>query len=338
LWQAGAFHHRATTTNWRKNMTRLLRRLLTAAVACMAPVAASATDYPNGQIVIVIPFTPGGSNDLAGRYLADGLSALWDVPVIVENRPGAGSAIGSAHVATSNPDGQKLLFVSGTYTTNAATQTDLPFDPVADLQPVAMAALGDRVVVTGSQFTTLAELVEAAKTQELFYGTTGVGSSTQFDTEFLCDVLGVSMKPVHYKGGADALIDLAGGRLDVYVGSVTQVMTMAETGDVNIVAVMSKERARSLPDVPTVAEAGYPGAETYIWWGVLAPSGTPSEVTEKINAGVQEVMASPDAAQFLEQNGFLAPEPMSVAEFTAHVHGELARWKDLVARTGGLPG
>lgn len=318
-------------------MTLLLRTLLTA-VACASPLAATASDYPSGQVSLIIPFTPGGSNDVAGRYLADGLSALWDVPVVVENRPGAGSAIGSAHVASAPPDGRTLLFVSGTFTTNAATQPDLPFDPVADLQPVAMAALGDRVVVTGtrSPVTTLAELATTARAGKLFYGTTGVGSSTQFDTEFLSDALGIEMEPVHYKGGTDALIDLAGGRLDVYVGSVSQVLSVNESGGGEIIAVMSKERARALPDVPTVAEAGFPGAETYIWWGVFAPAETPPEVTETINAGVREVMAGPAATEFLERNGFLPPEPLSVAEFTGHVHDELARWKALVARTGLL--
>jgi tripartite-type tricarboxylate transporter receptor subunit TctC len=299
-----------------------------------APSIGSAQEYPTKPVTIVIPFTAGGSNDIIGRYLADGLRRIWKQTVIVENRPGAGSAIGSAHVAKSARDGHTLLLVSGTFTTNAATQDNLPFDPVKDLQPIGMVALGDRVIVTGSRIPikTVADLVNQAKAQTVFYGTTGVGSSTQFDTEFLSDVLGVKMKPVHYKGGTDALIDLAGGRIDVYVGSVTQVMSNVANGTANPVAVMSKNRAKALPNAPTIVEAGFPDAETYIWWGIFAPAGISPAIAGKINRGISEVMTAPDAAEFLERNGLLVPHNLSVPQFTSHVASEIERWKELVSK------
>jgi Uncharacterized protein conserved in bacteria len=309
-------------------------KFIALAALALTPSLAVAEKFPDGPVRVIIPFTPGGSNDTIGRYLGEGLSRTWGEAVVIENRPGAGSAIGSAHVATSAPDGHTLLFVSGTYTTNAATQANLPFDPLKDLQPVGLVALGDRLIATGSRVSlpTLAVLAEKAKTEQIFYGTTGIGSSTQFDTEFLSDVMGIKMTPVHYKGGSDALLDLAGGRLDVYVGSVTGLLPNIESKTAVPVALMSKTRADSIPDVPTVSEAGFPAAETYIWWGVFAPAGTDPEITGKINSDIFAVMATPEAEAFLKKNGLAVPHRLNVQEFTDHVSTEIARWKELAAR------
>ena len=312
-----------------------LKALAVAALVTVAPVAGTAQDFPNDTVAMVIPFTPGGSNDSIGRYLADGLAKHWDATVVVENKPGAGSAIGSAYVARSKPDGHTLLFVSGTYTTNAATQTNLPFDPLEDLQPVGMGALGQFVVVAGDRLEakTLGELIETAKSQKVFYGTTGVGSSTHFAAALLADVAGVEMEPVHYPGGTDALLDIAGGRLDIYVGSVPQVLSSVETGKARPLAVTSATRAPALPDVPTVVEEGLPDAVFDIWWGVFAPAGTPQEIVEEINAAINATMDTPEAAAFLEKQG-AAPKPMSVADFTALVHGEVDKWRKLAEAHG----
>ena len=222
---------------------KFMKLVAAAAVALAAPVAVSAQDYPEDTVTMVIPFTPGGSNDTVGRYLADGLGAKWGSPVVVENKPGAGSAIGSAFVARAEPDGHTLLFVSGTYTTNAATQTNLPFDPVNDLVPVGMGALGQFVVVVGDSVkaTNLEEFIEEAKSRKVFYGTTGVGSSTHFASALLSDVAGIEMEPVHYPGGTDALLDIAGGRLDMYLGSVPQVLSSVQSGTARPLVVTSAD-------------------------------------------------------------------------------------------------
>lgn len=313
-------------------MKRIFGILLCVGAACL-PGLASAQNFPTKRVTVVIPFTPAGSNDTIGRYLADGLSKLWSTPVVVENRPGAGSAIGSAHVAQSRPDGYTLLFVSGTFTTNAATQTNLPFDPVKDLKPVGMGALGQMVIVTGSRVPVgnLTELTKAAKAQKIFYGTTGVGSSTQFAGELLNDVADIKMEAVHYKGGTDALVDMAGGRLDVYVGTVTQVLSSVASDKAKPLAIASKTRSKALPDVPTVAEAGFAGAEADIWWGVFAPSGTPDAIVTKINQGINTVMGSAEATEFLAKHGAM-PTAMSVAEFSDHVTKELAKWRELATK------
>lgn len=312
-------------------LTMKITRLLAAAVLASAmPLAASAQSYPSDTVSVVIPFTPGGSNDTVGRYLADGLAAHWGKTVVVENKPGAGSAIGSAYVARAKPDGHTLLFVSGTYTTNAATQTNLPFDPVNDLVPVGMGALGQFVVVVGDRVkaTNLAEFIEEAKSRKVFYGTTGVGSSTHFGAALLSDVAGVAMEPVHYPGGTDALLDIAGGRLDMYVGSVPQVLSSVEAGTARPLVVISETRAVALPDVPTVVEDGLPDAVMDIWWGVFTTAGTPPEVVEEINSAINAVMGTPEAAAFLDKQG-AAARPMSVQEYTDFVHSEIAKWTEL---------
>lgn len=309
---------------------RTIPTLVAATLASAAPAAVSAQDYPSDTVSVVIPFTAGGSNDTVGRYLADGLAAHWDATVVVENIPGAGSAIGSARVAQSAPDGHTLLFVSGTYTTNAATQPNLPFDPIEDLVPVGMGALGQFVVVVGDRIEaeTLDDFIEAAKAETVFYGTTGVGSSTHFGAALLSDVTGIDMEPVHYPGGTDALLDIAGGRLDMYVGSVPQVLSSVEAGTARPLVVISETRAAALPDVPTVVEAGYPDAVMDIWWGVFTTAGTPPEVVEEINSAINAVMSTPEAEAFLEQQG-AAPSPMSVEEYTDFVHSEIAKWTAL---------
>lgn len=311
-------------------MRTLFGAIALASSMLLVSAGARAQDYPSRPVTLVIPFTPAGSNDTIGRYLAEGLTKLWGQNVVVENKPGAGSAIGTNAVAKSRKDGLTLLFVSGTFTTNAATQSNLPFDPVKDLQPVGMGAIGQMLIVAGHRvpIKSPADLVREAKAQPIFYGTSGVGSSTQFAAELFADVAGIKMEPVHYKGGTDALLDVAGKRVDLYVGTVTQVISSVSAGHSVPVVVQSKVRSKVFPDVPTVSEAGFPGAEADIWWGVFAPSGTPDAIVAKINAGINAVMGTPEAAKFLETNGAVFM-PMSVGEFSTHVTTELAKWKRL---------
>jgi tripartite-type tricarboxylate transporter receptor subunit TctC len=315
---------------------RLAWTLLAGAVALAAiPSAAMAQKFPSKDVVVVVPFTPGGSNDTMGRLIADGLAKEWGSSVVVENKPGAGSAIGTAYVAQAKPDGHTLLVVSGTFTTNAAVQTNLPFDPIKDVKPVAMVAQG-QMVVTVSPTTgikTVKELIEAAKAKPMFYATTGVGSSTQFGAELFNDAAGIQMKPVHYKGGTDAIVDMIGGRVQMYVGTLTQVLPTVTGNQITAVAVTGRERAANLPDVPTVGEAGLKGAEVQNWWGVFTTGGTPDDVVAKINAAVNKVVQSPEATKFLAGQG-AAASPMSPLEFAAHVNSELEKYKAVAQKSG----
>lgn len=309
-----------------------LTRIVLLACALVAPYIAAAEDYPSRQVTVVIPFPPGGSNDVVGRYLVDRLRELWKQPVVVENRPGAGSAIGVAYVTRAKPDGYTLLFVSSSFSTMAATQKHLQFDPVKDLQPVGMVALGDQFVLAGSRISmsTLKDLQKQAKAQPIFYATTGVGANPHFAGELLNDILGINMQAVHYQGGSPAMNDVRGGRVDLYFATATEVAR----GVGKPLAVMSEQRSALFPAVPTVAEAGFPDALFGWWGGVFAPAGTPKDLTIKINLDVFTVMTSKEASEFLAQQGFRPPPKMTVEEFSNFVPREITKWSELAKKHG----
>jgi tripartite-type tricarboxylate transporter receptor subunit TctC len=313
-------------------MRTFIRTLLVAA-AITAPLVA--TTEQNQPIVLVIPFSAGGSNDSIGRYLADRLSRLWNQTVVVENRPGAGSAIGSAHVARSAPDGHTLLFVSSSLTTMAATVTNLPFDPMDDLRPIGLAAVGQTVIVTGSRIhmPTLASLIEQSRSRTIFYGTAGVGTTSHLAAELLNDAAGIKMTAVHYRGASNAMIDMAGGRLDVYVGAVASLMSSVASGMATPVAVVGRMRDPAIPDVPTAAEAGFPGMEADVWWGVFAPAGTPAAEVSRINEGINAVMETPESRALLAKNGAV-PRQLSVEAFELLVAADLQKWSSLAKARG----
>jgi tripartite-type tricarboxylate transporter receptor subunit TctC len=302
-------------------------------LGALFPSVVSAQEYPTKLVTIVVPFPAGASNDAIGRYLADSLSKLWKRTFVVENRPGGGSAIGSAQVAKSRPDGYTLLLVSSSFTTNAAVHKDLRFDPVKDLQPVSMVARGDVAVVTGSRLpmATLADLVREAKAQTIFYGTAGVGSTQHFNAELLSDALGIKMMAVPYPGGTGGLIDLAGGRIDVVVGTLGGLLSSISAGTAKPVAVLSKTRSKALPSVPTTADAGYPAAITENYWAIFVPTGTPPAVIARINEGVKTVTHSPEGRKFLA-NLDGEPTDLSVDEVTTYLRDEVESWTKLAKR------
>lgn len=301
----------------------------------LVPLAASASDYPSDSVTMVIPFSAGGSNDGIGRYLASELSTHWGETVVVENRPGGGAAVGASYVSRAEPDGHTMLLVSGTLTVTAATRKNLPFDPINDLQPVAMAARGDMVFVSGSRvpMNSLHDLVREANSDTIFYGTTGVGSLTHLTAELFSTVAGIKMEPVHYSGGTDALVDIAGGRLDLYAGSTTQVMSTVENDMATPLAVLSNERAIIMPEVSTAREQGFDNADVDLWWGVFVPADTPADVVNQLNADIQTVFGTDKAKKFLATQGTV-PFEMSVEEFSAHYQSEIVKWKNLVQDLG----
>jgi tripartite-type tricarboxylate transporter receptor subunit TctC len=314
-------------------MRRIARTLLL--TAAMAVPLFAATDQ-HQPIVLVIPFSAGGSNDLIGRYLADRLSRLWNQTIVVENRPGAGAAIGSAHVARSAPDGRTLLFVSSSLTTLAATVTNLPFNPMKDLQPVGLTAVGQTVIVTGSRvpMPTPGNLVERARSRTIFFGTAGVGTTSHLAAELLNQTAGIKMTAVHYRGATNAMVDMAGGRLDVYVGAVASLMSSIAGKTATPIAVVGRMRDPALPGVPTLAETGFPGADADVWWGVFAPAGTPTTLVARINEGINTVMETQQSKTLLARNG-AAPGRMSVEAFERLVAADFQKWSGL-ARARGI--
>lgn len=273
---------------------------LLALVALLIPSIGSAQDYPSKVVTVVIPFSPGGSNDTVGRWLADSLGKLWKQTVVVENKAGGGTVIGTSYVANSPPDGLRMLLVSSSFSTNAATRADQAFDPSL-LRPAAMVATGHVAVVTGARvpMASLADLAREAKSKPLFFATSGVGSAQHFYGELLKDAMGIEITAVPYRGGNEGLLDLAAGRVDVLVGTLAGQVQAIDTGRAKPIAVLSKTRSRLYPNMPTTVEAGYPAALIANYFTVLVPAKTPDVIVNKIHQGVKTVTHTPEGMQFL---------------------------------------
>jgi tripartite-type tricarboxylate transporter receptor subunit TctC len=305
--------------------------VLTGALAW--PALGIAQSYPEKPVTMVIPQSPGSSSDILGRYVAEGLAKLWNKPVVIENAPGAGTMVGTGTVAMADPDGYTLLFQSSQLSGTTALAKDLPFEVTKALQPIAVVATGDMVILTGTRtpMPTLADVAAKANETKVFYASSGPGSTGEMVLEVFSDEAGINMESVRYKSPPEALIDLVGGRVDLFSTSVTTYLSSAAVGKSTPVAVASEERAPSLPDVPTVAEAGFPDAVVKPWWGVFAPAGTPPEILAKINADVNSLMAQPEAIEFLGKS-HSTPEAMSIEESTDFVFGDIDRSGELIEK------
>ncbi len=310
-----------------------MRKLLfTLAATALVSTALAQDPYPARTVTLVVPFSPGASNDTIARYLASGLAKVWGRSVIVENKAGGGSLIGSAQVARAAPDGYKLLFTSSAYTTLAATTTtkERGFDALTGLLPTAMAARGQFVLVAGSavKAKNFAEFLAEAKSRPMFTATTGLNSGTHFAAEALNAAAGLHLEPVNYKGGTEAVIDLMAGRVDVYFGSVTFAAPFVKEGKMKALAILSADRATTLPDTPSISELGYNDAEFSSWWGVFVPANTSAAIIEKINADINAVMSAPEGVKFLEGLG-ATPNSMKATQFRQIVTDEVQRWSKL---------
>jgi len=315
-----------------------MNKLLTAvalAGALLMPAAASAQDYPSKAVKIIIPSGPGAANDTFARFLADKLTQKYDQPFVAENMPGAGGAIGFAAVAQSEPDGHTLVLYSSSFVTNAAAMTNLPFDSEKDILPVSKFADGQLVIVASKQsgIATVEDLARIGKERTIFIASTGPVSTPGFVGLLVGDVLGIQGELVNYKGGAEALVDVAGGRADIYVGTISTVRPVIERGDALPLAVLQAERADQMPDVPTIVDAGYPDAAASIWTGIYTTAGTPAAVVEQLNADIAEILQMEDTIEMLEVNGS-SPSHMPVAEFQAFVTEEIARWRAIAEKFG----
>ncbi|WEX12470.1 tripartite tricarboxylate transporter substrate-binding protein [Chelativorans sp. AA-79] len=299
------------------------------------PAAVAAQDYPSKPVTIVVPFTPGNSVDILGRFLAESLSRLWGQSVVVENLPGAGSSLGSAHVAQAAPDGYTVLFTASTFTINAAVRDDLPYDPEKDLTPVAMIGDSRSLLVVGSKVKarTFADFVTEAKSRETFLATPGLGSYGHVTGEMFAAATDLKLTPVHYKSGADAGVDLIGGRSDILVSSLTTALPNVESGQLHAIAVLGTERTAALPDVPTLREAGIDIVVPNLWWGVFVPAATPDPVVQKIHADIVSVMSSDAAKAFMDKQQAVIRLP-GQKEFAQLVMTELAQWKALAKERG----
>lgn len=307
----------------------LLSAALFLAIPVLTSTAVHAQTYPSRQITLIIPFAAGGSNDIVARAIGKQLSEAWGQPVIAENRPGAGGVIGASAVAAAPPDGYTLLLVSTTFTINAAIKKSMPFDTAKDFTPIAFVARSPLLFVASKDLPVKsakdALALAKSKPDRITYASAGIGSINQIAAELIAQSAGVKLMHVPYKGGAPALNDLLGGHVDVYVSSMPQVQQLAQSGQVNALAVTSVKRAQLLPDVPTLDESGIPGFDLSSWWGIVGPAGMPPDVVNALNAEINKALTSPEILKFMASEGAEA-QAMTPQAFGELIHTEIQRW------------
>ena len=315
-----------------KHITAWLAVLIAMATAG----AAGAQPYPAKPVRIVVGFAPGGGSDFIARVVANKLTERFGSQVIVENRPGAGSTLGAEYVVKSPADGYTLLLSPASYTVNPSVYK-LSFDPLADITPIVQLSRGPYVVAVhpSVQAKTLKELVALAKSQpdKLAYASSGNGSHVHVSTEYFLYTAGIRITHVPYKGTGPALNDTIGGTTQLIFGSVATALQHVKSGRLRALAVTTPKRIAAAPDVPTVAEAGYPSYEVTNWHGLVGPRGLPKDIVARLNREVNESLKSDDVKKILASDG-LEPAGGSPEELAAIIKKEIGRWGEVVKRAG----
>lgn len=310
---------------------------LAVGAAAVLPVEdARATDYPDRPIRIIIGYPPGGPTDTIGRLVADQMAEALGKPVVIENRPGAGSNIATQAVATAAPDGYTLLIGSFANAVNPSLMS-VPYDTKRDLVPISMAARVPIFIVApaNAPYSTIGELIAVAKSKPgvLNYATGGIGSSSHLGAELFKRRAGVDITTVHYKGGAPALQDIIAGRVDLFFDQPQTSMQFIKEGRVKLLAVATAQRLAWLPSAPIVAET-IPGFEVTTWVGLFGRAGTPAPIIDKLQRAVASAVASPKVQERFKTFG-IEPVGSSTAEFTGFINRELDTW-DRVIREGNI--
>ena len=322
-------------------MKRPLRTLLMGAmVAGGLPAAPSlAQTYPAKPIRFVVPFAPGGGTDIIGRIVAQQLNEVLRQPVVVDNRAGAGSALGAEIVARSPPDGYTLLFGNISLAFNQALYTNLGYDTVRDFAPVTLTSVQPNIVVifAGLAAQTVAEFAAIARANpgRLSYGSAGIGSGTHLSAELLAQSLNISLLHVPYRGTGPALTDLMGGQVQMMVSTFAPALPHVRAGRMRALGVTSAKRSAAAPDIPTLIEAGVPGYDYNTWYGLLLPARTPSAIVALLHAAALAALAREDAQRKLEAQG-VETTTNTPAEFQAFLKAETRKWIEVV-RGAGIP-
>jgi tripartite-type tricarboxylate transporter receptor subunit TctC len=314
-------------------MPTLLSRFIAAAMLLAALVAgALAQDYPSRPVRLIVPFPPGGSNDVVGRLVAMQLSTQLGQQVFVDNRGGAGGVIGTEACATAAPDGYTLCIISIAHAVNPALHK-LNYDPIKSFTPISIFATGPNVLAINPTLpvNSVKELVALAKQNpgELNYASAGVGSFQHLGGELFKITAGVDIVHVPYKGGGPAMQDVISGHVKIMFSSLIQTTPFIKSGQLKALGTGGAKRSSVLPDVPTISEAGVPGYVADNWWGLAAPAGLPEALVEKLFAASQAALKSPELLAAFEREG-AAPVTMTTAEFGDYIKGEIAKWGRVV--------
>jgi len=315
----------------------MIKRIALAALALFAAAAlpAAADSWPSKPVKIIVPFGPGGFTDVVARILQKELAPALGQPIIIENRPGAGSTIGTDAVAKAAPDGYTLVMVSTTHVISPHLYKKMTYDPIRDFAPVMKLVEGPYVMVVHPSLgvSTVQEFVALAKKRpnEIFFASSGNGSAQHLVGALFMQMAGVKLTHVPYKGSNAAMQDLLGGQVKLsFVGMPN---ALPNLGKLKALAVTTTKRSPDLPDVPTMDEAGVKGYEATIWLGMLAPKGTPREIVDKLNADIRKVLADPEARKLMRKAG-VEVAPSSPEAFQALMEQELDRWGKVVKETG----
>ncbi len=315
-------------------MANLLSRLSKAAVVLLAlsSAAAAADDYPNRPIRLIVPFPPGGSNDVVGRLVAKELTEKLGQQVFVDNRGGAGGTIGTEAATKAAPDGYTLLIVSVAHAVSPALYK-LDYDSIKSFTPISILATGPNVLVVNPELPvkSVKELIALAKQKpgELNYASAGIGSFQQLGGELFKLDAGVDIVHVPYKGGGPAMQDVLAGHVKIMFSSLIQTAPFIKSGQLRVLGIGGAKRSPVLPDVPTIAEAGVPGYAANNWWGILAPAGLPAPLAVKLYQAVQASLKTPGLQAAFTREGASTVE-MSSAEFGDYIKSEMVKWGRVV--------
>ncbi len=310
------------------------RQFLLASAACasVAPLA-RAQAFPSKPIRIFVGYTAGGAVDVIARTVGAQLSASLGQPVIVENKPGAATNLAVKALIDSPPDGYTLMLTANAIAANMALFQPAPYDLERDVAPVALVGRVPVVIAVNaaSPITTLAKLVEAAKAKpgSLDYATPGNGSTPHLAVELFAHAAGIKLSHVPYRGGAQALTDVIGGQVPLVALNALEVLPQVKSGKLRVLAVLSASRSSVLPDVPTIAESGYPGFEASVWYGLIAPAATPKSVIAQLNAATQKALQSVEVRDRLTSAGGEVA-PGTPEAFGAYLHAERLRYDKLI--------
>ena len=313
------------------------RAALALALTCMLTLPALAQDYPSKPVRIIVPFAPGGSADVFGRFIAQRLQETLGQNFIIDNRPGGGSVIGTDAVAKAVPDGYTLLLMSNTHTVNESLIPNKPFQLMRDFAPIAPINYSDLVLVTkaGLPFATLEGLIKEAKAWpgRMSYASSGPGTPYHMAGELFKAMAGIDLVHIPYKGSAGARTDVLGGQLEMMFDAIPTMSEHIKAGKVKALATTGLARSAVLPDVPTMSEAGVPGYEATIWLGLMAPKGTPPIIVSRLNAELAKITGNAEVRRSWAAQGTTAMT-MGVAEFTRYLSDDIAKWARVVKISG----
>lgn len=320
-----------------KNMSNWLKGCMVT-LGLLASSFAQAS-YPDKPIRIIVTFVAGGGADVLARYMAKEMADVLGQPVVVENRTGAGGLIGVEAGLAAAPDGYTLTLISSSYTVNPSLYK-LKFDPLQDITPIVRVSAGPMLAVTSSKsgIRTVAELIAAAKKSPgaINFASSGQGSVIHLANELFNQRAEIKMTHIPYKGGGNALVDLMANQVDLYFAATASALPHVRAGKINAVAVTTPSRIQALPNVPTIAESGFPGYEATLWYGLIGPKGMPADIVQKLNLVVNDILKKPSAREKIQADG-AEPAGGSAVEFHDTIGREIQIWGKVVRDIGIQP-